>query len=375
MDPRDWKKNKEPELDFDPFKLGAVTEDHDPMQLHLQKSIIASTLSGARATLNEPSRPFTPADLPRHLFSGNDYSERPGSAYKVGQVASDALENFTRSSTAESNTKGMKPRPNSRSRKKPILEPIVRKKEPAKKNKIVLKKAVDSEAGPKALNTFKSNKPVKVVKMPVAEVVPPAQQELHVEGLNLDDCEIGNKQMQKNRDDAIKKQQELIESMKKAKQDYDLNIEDADEDDMENYFLDNLSSELVTESNPPQQDKYVEALTKLEEIKKNQHEEEHKFTTSKHPIEEDSDEPDDDMEERLMKDIHQSMKQETGQLDEDDADHNKTEFEAEYASLIEEFQKFSRRLKPNIQKVSEISDRVWRLIDEWRNQDQSIIEN
>jgi hypothetical protein len=197
MDPRDWKKNKEPELDFDPFKPGAVTEDHDPMQLHLQKSIIASTLSGARATLNEPSRPFTPADLPRHLFSGNDYSERPGSAYKVGQIASDALENFTRSSTAESNTKGMKPRPNSRSRKNPILEPIVRKKEPVKKNKIVLKRTVDSEAGLKTLNTFKSNKPIKVVKVPSAGVAPVIHQEIRDKGLNLNDCEIGNKQMQK----------------------------------------------------------------------------------------------------------------------------------------------------------------------------------
>lgn len=174
-----------------------------------------------------------------------------------------------------------------------------------------------------------------------------------------------------NRDDAIKKQKELIESMKKAKQDYDLNIEDADEDDMENYFLDNLSSEMITEVNPLQQDKYAEALTKLEKIKRNQHEED-KFVETKDQNDEESDEPDDDMEERLMKDIHQSMKQETGYMEEDDTDHNKSEFEAEYASLIEEFQKFSRRVKPNIQKVIEITDRVWGLIDEWRSQDQSI---
>lgn len=168
MDPTDWnsKKSQEHTLDFDPFKPGAVKEDHDPMALHLQKSIIASTISGARATLNEPSRPFTPADLPRHLFSGNDYSERPGSAYKVGQVANDAIENFTRSSTAESNIKGgVHPRPGSRSRKNPILEPIVRKKEPAKKNKIVLKKAPSGNTlGSKTLNTFKGGQPVKVLK-------------------------------------------------------------------------------------------------------------------------------------------------------------------------------------------------------------------
>lgn len=144
MDPSDWKKKKsEPDLDFDPFKPGAVKKDHDPMALHLQKSIIASTISGARATLNEPSRPFTPADLPRHLFSGNDYSERPGSAYKIGQVANDAIENFTRSSTAESSAKPQaQQRPSSRGGRAPILEPIVRKKDALKPNKIVLKKGV-----------------------------------------------------------------------------------------------------------------------------------------------------------------------------------------------------------------------------------------
>ena len=87
-----------------PEDLGSVTVALPS----LQKSIIASTISGARATLNEPSRPFTPGDLPRHLFAGNDYSERPGSAYKIGQVANDAIENFTRSSTAETNTKVQK---------------------------------------------------------------------------------------------------------------------------------------------------------------------------------------------------------------------------------------------------------------------------
>jgi hypothetical protein len=177
-----------------------------------------------------------------------------------------------------------------------------------------------------------------------------------------------------NRDNAIKKQQELMESMKKAKQDYDLNIEDEDEDDMEDYFLDNLSSELVTQDNPSQQNKYTDALTKLEEIKKSQSEED-KFAEDEDQDDEYPDEPDDDMEERLMKDIHQSMKQETSQLEEVGTDDNKAEFAAEYASLIEEFQKFSRRLKPNIKKISEITDRVWRLVDEWRNQDRRITLN
>jgi len=38
------------------------------MMSALQKSLIAETIHGARASLNEPSRPFTPGDLPRHLF-------------------------------------------------------------------------------------------------------------------------------------------------------------------------------------------------------------------------------------------------------------------------------------------------------------------
>ena len=189
MDPNDWKKPKyDQDLDFDPFKPGAVPKDHDPMQLHLQKSIIASTISGARATLNEPSRPFTPADLPRHLFSGNDYSERPGSAYKVGQVANDAIENFTRSSTSESNVKpSAKGRPTSRSRKNPVLEPIVRKKDSSKsKSKIVLKKQPEPGKAPKVLNTFKGGQPVKVIKTSMPELPQPIQ-EMGVGDLGLAD--------------------------------------------------------------------------------------------------------------------------------------------------------------------------------------------
>lgn len=41
---------------------------------------------GGKASLNEPSRPFTPGDLPRHLFHGNDYTNRPGSSYKINNV-------------------------------------------------------------------------------------------------------------------------------------------------------------------------------------------------------------------------------------------------------------------------------------------------
>jgi hypothetical protein len=44
----------------------AVTSD--PMMSAIQKSLIAETIHGARASLHEPTRPFTPGDLPRHLF-------------------------------------------------------------------------------------------------------------------------------------------------------------------------------------------------------------------------------------------------------------------------------------------------------------------
>ena len=73
------------------------------MSSALQKSLIAETLSGARAhvgmnsgkaSLNEPSRPFTPGDMSRHLFHGNDYSNRPGSSYKMNNVVKQAADEF-----------------------------------------------------------------------------------------------------------------------------------------------------------------------------------------------------------------------------------------------------------------------------------------
>ena len=73
------------------------------MSAALQKSLIAETLSGARASmvgkggkasLHEPSRPFTPGDMPRHLFHGNDYSNRPGSSYKMNNVLGQAADEF-----------------------------------------------------------------------------------------------------------------------------------------------------------------------------------------------------------------------------------------------------------------------------------------
>ena len=66
----------------------------DPMMSAVQKSLIAETIHGARASLHEPSRPFTPGDMPRHLFHGNDYSNRPGSSYKMNNILGQAADEF-----------------------------------------------------------------------------------------------------------------------------------------------------------------------------------------------------------------------------------------------------------------------------------------
>ena len=47
-----------------------------------------------KASLHEPSRPFTPGDMPRHLLYGNDYSNRPGSSYKINNVIGQAADEF-----------------------------------------------------------------------------------------------------------------------------------------------------------------------------------------------------------------------------------------------------------------------------------------
>ena len=64
------------------------------MMSAVQKSLIAETIHGARASLHEPSRPFTPGDLPRHLFQGDDYQNRPGSSYKMTNVVGQAADEF-----------------------------------------------------------------------------------------------------------------------------------------------------------------------------------------------------------------------------------------------------------------------------------------
>ena len=64
------------------------------MMSTVQKSIIASIVQGARASLHDNLRPVTPGDLPRHLFSGDDYTNRPGSSYKMKNVVGQAIDEF-----------------------------------------------------------------------------------------------------------------------------------------------------------------------------------------------------------------------------------------------------------------------------------------
>lgn len=60
--------------------------DEDPILKALERSTIAQTLKAARASLAEPSRPFTPLD--RSLFQQGDASpSRPSSSYSVNQLS------------------------------------------------------------------------------------------------------------------------------------------------------------------------------------------------------------------------------------------------------------------------------------------------
>lgn len=43
---------------------------------------------------SEMTRPFTPGDMPRHLFSGDDYQNRPGSSYKMKNIVGQAIDEF-----------------------------------------------------------------------------------------------------------------------------------------------------------------------------------------------------------------------------------------------------------------------------------------
>ena len=69
----------------------AVQPDAAPTEAGLCRSRIYQAISEARASLAEPSRPFTPADPGRKLFrqfsGGGDSLSRPSSSFSVGSSA------------------------------------------------------------------------------------------------------------------------------------------------------------------------------------------------------------------------------------------------------------------------------------------------
>ena len=67
----------------------------------LSRSRIYQAISDARASLAEPSRPFTPADPSRKLFRGGDSFSRPTSSFTIGSSAFGASDAFGRSAVPQ----------------------------------------------------------------------------------------------------------------------------------------------------------------------------------------------------------------------------------------------------------------------------------
>ena len=65
-----------------------INSGKDTVTAHLEKNIISNIIQTARASLKEPSRPFTPSQPPRALFSTSD-SNRPPSAYSMRSLSKD----------------------------------------------------------------------------------------------------------------------------------------------------------------------------------------------------------------------------------------------------------------------------------------------
>ena len=164
------------------------------MMSTVQKSIIASIVQGARASLHDNLRPVTPGDLPRHLFSGDDYTNRPGSSYKMKNVVGQAIDEFNSAignttamnttqtsmgvssagsgfrsmgSSSKMNVKGMISRSDSQNRgdNTNIME-VLQKAEmtiKARPNQLPSLEPL-SKSNSKGIKGFESNKPVKVVQ-------------------------------------------------------------------------------------------------------------------------------------------------------------------------------------------------------------------
>jgi len=52
----------------------------------INKSAICNVLAEVRATIQNPSRPFTPRDAERKLFTEADYNSRPSSAFALNSL-------------------------------------------------------------------------------------------------------------------------------------------------------------------------------------------------------------------------------------------------------------------------------------------------
>ena len=175
--------------------------------------------------------------------------------------------------------------------------------------------------------------------------------------------------MQTNQNEAMRKQQELMASMQKAKLDYNDTYDEYEDDDMEQEFLKNMTNELAANTNVDDSDQYIAALDKLEEIKKNQNDADPQAQNQAR--EDEYDQPDDDMEERLLKDIDQSLKEETKDID------INSNFKEEYNKLIQDFSNLinSNRKAIPLVKISNVTDRVWALIDDWRDQEAANLKD
>jgi len=194
--------------------------------------------------------------------------------------------------------------------------------------------------------------------------IQPTSQEKRQEGLNIGDWEIGETNLKNNQDDALKQQEEFMKIMQQAKQDYEIYIDDPEEDDMEKEFLQSMSNELQSTAQYEQTDQYTAALTKLEEIKKNQND----LEEVKKPTSNDNDDfgqLDDYLEEQITNEYQHLM-------DEDNLDSNQPEsrFREKYDNLIQNFSEaIKNRQNLPLIEISNITDKIWDLVDEWRDHD------
>jgi len=76
-----------------------VSKQNNTVESVLAKSLISQTLQNARASLKEPKRPDTPSQIQesRHLFNSGEYTgNRPGSAYNVESLVSQAFDDLNK---------------------------------------------------------------------------------------------------------------------------------------------------------------------------------------------------------------------------------------------------------------------------------------